>query len=112
MEIKEKIKKYYLKHGIGIDEDYVEGILNDPERVKALMRLYKQEEIETMNYIYGKPKNNNYFTEQELKEISKIDLFDKKLVEWIKLIQQNRNNEENLKEILEALEERRCPKCI
>lgn len=88
MEIKEKIKKYYLKHGIGIDEDYVEGILNDPERVKALMRLYKQEEIETTNYIYGKPKNNNYFTRFELETASKIDLFNKKMVEISKKIWQ------------------------
>ncbi len=37
------------------------------------MRLYKEKEIENMNYIFGKEKNNMYFTEFEL------NLFDKNL---------------------------------
>lgn len=61
------------------------------------MKLYKQEEIESMNYIFGKPESNNKFTKFELKAISKIDLFDRK---W-----ENRNDDEKLEEILKMLKE-------
>lgn len=69
----------------------------DKKKVKDFMKLYKQEEIESMNYIFGKPESNNKFTKFELKAISKIDLFDRK---W-----ENRNDDEKLEEILKMLKE-------
>lgn len=69
------------------------------------MRLYKQEEIDSMNYIFGKPESNKKFTKFELKAISKIDLFDRKVVNICKYIWENRNDDEKLEEILEMLKE-------
>ena len=69
------------------------------------MRLYKQEEIDSMNYIFGKPESNKKFTKFELKAISKIDLFDRKVVNICKFIWENRNDDEKLKEILKMLKE-------
>ena len=69
------------------------------------MRLYKQEEIDSMNYIFGKPESNKKFTKFELKAISKIDLFDRKVVNICKFIWENRNEDEKLKEILKMLKE-------
>lgn len=50
------------------------------------MRLYKDEEIDSMNYIFGKDRNNKYFTELELRLASKIDLFNRKTIEFYKNI--------------------------
>lgn len=72
----------------------------------------EKEKIKSMNYILGKPENNTYFTESELNELSKVNLFNKTVVKWCKLIWDNEDNEENLDEILNALNERRCPKCV
>ncbi len=69
------------------------------------MRLYKQEEIDSMNYIFGKPESNKKFTKFELKAISKIDLFDRKVINICKFIWENRNDDEKLKEILKMLKE-------
>ncbi len=69
------------------------------------MRLYKQEEIDSMNYIFGKPESNKKFTKFELKAISKIDLFDRKVINICKFIWENRNEDEKLKEILKMLKE-------
>lgn len=112
MEIKEKIKKYYEGIGIKVDDEYVKDILANEQRKNNIIRLYKQEEINSMNYILGKPEDNNYFTKSELEIVSKINLFNRKVVEWCKLIWSNKDNEENLNEISNALKERRCPKCI
>lgn len=69
------------------------------------MRLYKQEEIDSVNYIFGKPESNKKFTKFELKAISKIDLFDRKVINICKFIWENRNDDEKLKEILKMLKE-------
>lgn len=79
--------------------------MKNEEKVKAFMRLYKQEEIDSMNYIFGKPESNKKFTKFELKAISKIDLFDRKVVNICKFIWENRNNDEKLEEILKMLKE-------
>ena len=63
--------------------------MKDKKRTKELMRLYKREEIESMNYILGKPSDNNYFTKWELKLMSNIDLFNRKVVEVCKKIWEN-----------------------
>ena len=73
--------------------------MKDKEKVKQFMRLYKEEELESMNYILGKSKDNKYFTQFELEAMSKIDLFNRKVVEICKLIWDNRDDEEKVKEI-------------
>lgn len=60
--------------------------MKNKETVKQFMRLYEQEEIESMNYILGKPLENNVFTKFELELCSKIDLFNRKTVEICKSI--------------------------
>ena len=93
------------KNGIQVDDDYIEYKMQDKKKVKDFMILYKQEEIESMNYIFGKPESNNKFTKFELKAISKIDLFDRKVVNVCKYIWENRNDDEKLEEILKMLKE-------
>lgn len=67
------------------------------------MRLYKEKEIENMNYIFGKEKDNNYFTRLELEIASQLDLYDKKITEISKFIWDNKNNENKLKRILKNI---------
>lgn len=112
MEIKEMIRKVYQKNGVQVDDDYIEYKMKDKKKVKDFMRLYKQEEMDSMNYILGKDKDNKVFTKFELEAMNKIDLFDRKVIKWSKLIWDNRDNVENLNEISNALNEGRCPKCI
>lgn len=76
------------------------------------IRLYKSEKTNSLNYILGYPKQNNCFTKSELQIFSKLNLSNKSVVEWCKLIWVNRENNEYLDEIMNALNERRCPKCI
>ena len=86
MEKREKIKQIYRKLDIRVGDDIIDSVLNNKERYENMMKLYKREELESMNYILGKPYDNNYFTEFELKLLSTIDLFDSKLVEICKKI--------------------------
>lgn len=112
MKKKEKIRCVYKKHGVRVNDETMEAILEDKKRTKALLHRYKEEKLESMNYILGRPSDNKVFTKYELKAMNEVDLFNRKVVEWCKLIWDNRNNEENLDEILNALTERRCPKCM
>ena len=82
---------------IEVEEDYIDEIMKDKERVNAFERLYKQEEIETMNYIIGKPYDNKVFTKFELETLNGVNLWNKKLVELIKKIWTREMKEENLK---------------
>lgn len=66
-------------------------------------RTYKPEEIKAMNYIFGKDKDNKYFTEFESQAISHIDLLDKKLVGLCKIIWENRNNKKKLESFMKQL---------
>ncbi len=104
MEIKEKIRKIYQKNNIIVNDETIEAIIQDKERTKGLMKLYKDEEIESMNYIFGKSKDNMYFTQLELKIASKIDLFDKRIREMGREIYKNRNNSKKLREIIKKYE--------
>ena len=70
---KEKIRKIYQKFGGNISDEALQTILKDKERKNALMRIYKEEEINSMNYILGKPKGNSWFTKAELEEMSMIN---------------------------------------
>ncbi|MBR2246922.1 MAG: hypothetical protein IJ880_07865 [Bacilli bacterium] len=67
------------------------------------MREYKKEEINSMNYILGKPYDNLTFTKFELEAMSKIDLFNKKVINVCKIIWDNRDNEEKLNQFLKQL---------
>lgn len=86
MQIKEKIKKVYQKNDIIVNDETVEVIMQDKERTEGLMRLYKDEKIDSMNYIFGKERGNKHFTETELRLVSKIDLFNRKTIEVCKII--------------------------
>lgn len=84
MKMKEKIKKIYQKNGIKIDDDFIEYKMQNKKTVEQFKLLYEQEEVESMNYILGKPLDNTIFTKNEIKLCSKIDLFDRKTVEICK----------------------------
>ena len=86
MDKKEKIRKIYQKNGVQVDDDYIEYKMKDKETVKQFMRIYKQEEMDSMNYILGKPKDNLYFNKEELELMNTIDLFNRKVVEVCKAI--------------------------
>lgn len=86
MEIKEIIRKVYEKGGVQVDDDYIEYKMKDREKVKQFMKIYRQEEIDSMNYILGKPKNNLIFKIEELELCHKINLFDRKTIEICKSI--------------------------
>ena len=44
---------------------------------KNFIRLYENQEIESMNYIFDKNNTNNWFTQEELAFASQVDLFNK-----------------------------------
>lgn len=103
MKKREKVKQIYNKLGIIVGEDYIDGIMENKERLEGMMRLWKEEEIDSMNYIFGKSDDNKYFTEFEIELASKIDLFDRQVIKVCKNIWENRENEETLNSILEQL---------
>lgn len=107
MEEREKIKKIYKKANVKVSEDYIDNIMKDEERVKSFMEMYEQEKIWSMNEILGKPNDNKYFTEFELEVCSEVDLFNRNVIKWSKLIWQNRDNEEELNKIISILQNRR-----
>lgn len=96
MEIKEKIRKVYQKNGVSVDDDYIEYKMKNKEKVKQFMRIYKGEKIKSMNYIFGKDENNKRFTKTELSMVSKIDLFNRNVVEFYKHIYKKENREVNI----------------
>ena len=93
MEIKEKIRKVYQKNGVQVKDDYIEHKMQDKEKVKQFMRIYKEEEINSMNYILGKPEDNQVFTKEELIEMNKIDLFDRTVIKACRNIYKNKLEE-------------------
>ena len=107
MEEREKIKKIYKKANVKVSEDYIDNIMKDEKRVKSFMRMYEQEKIWSMNEILEKPHDNDYFTEFELEVCSKVDLFNRNIIKWSKLIWQNRDNKEELDKIISTLQIRR-----
>lgn len=74
---KEKIKQIYEKYDIVVTDDVIEAILKNNKKVEGLKRVYKEEEIESMNYIFGKDRENKYFTKRELNIASKINLLSR-----------------------------------
>ncbi len=56
---------------------------------KSIIRIYKPEEMEAMNYILEKDKDNKVFTKFELEALNKNNLFNRKVVEICKVIWAN-----------------------
>ena len=78
--------------------------MKNKKRVKGDMRLYKQEEIDSMQEILGKQHDNYYFTREELDFVSKIDLFDPYMISVAKEIWKQKDNPKMLKMYLAILE--------
>ena len=100
---KEKIRKIYQKNGVLVDDDYIENAMKDKRRVEGFMRLYKQEELESMNYILGKSDTNKIFTQFELEELSKINLFDRNMINICKQIWTLKDNRAELEKYLKII---------
>ena len=99
----EIIKDCYRSNGVKVDQDYIDNILKDKKRVEQFRELHEREKRQNMNYILGKPLENNEFTDFELEAISKIDIFNKKVVRISKIIWENKDNLEKLEEISKQL---------
>jgi hypothetical protein len=105
----EKLSPEYHKAWLnGIMTEELSNELENLRLQEDILRIYKQEEIDTMNYILGKQKNNNYFTEFELKAMAQIDLSDRKVVDICKIIWDNKDDEEKLKSFKKQLDESIC----
>ncbi len=96
MELKDRIQNYYKSEKIKVDDEFVSGVIADKDRANKLIKFFEPIEIKAMNHIYGKDENNKYFTEYELESASKVNLFDKKVVNLCKIIWDNRNNTKKL----------------
>lgn len=56
---KEKIKQIYQKYDIIVDNRSMDKILKNKQTVEGLMRIYKDEEIESMNTYLEKTEKIN-----------------------------------------------------
>lgn len=56
-----------------------------------------------MNYVLGKPLDNMEFTDFEIEALSKIDIFNRKLLKICKVIWDNKDNPEKLEEFANQL---------
>lgn len=98
MELKDRIKNYYKSEKIKVDDEFVNGVIADKDRANKLIKFFEPIELNAMNYILGKDKDNKVFSEYELNALSVIDLFDKKVVNLCKIIWDNKDdNEKNRK---------------
>ena len=86
-----------------MDDEFVRGVIADKNRANKLIKFLELIEIKAMNYIYGKDENNKYFTEYEIESASKVNLFDKKVVNICKIIWDNRNDTERLEKFIKQL---------
>ena len=53
-------------------------------KVKNFIRYYNDEEIQSMNFIFGKSDTNNWFTQEELSFACDIDLCNREKLEVAK----------------------------
>lgn len=98
MELKDRIKNYYKSEKIKVDDEFVNGVIADKDRANKLIKFFEPIELNAMNYILGKDKDNKVFSEYELNALSVIDLFNKKAVNLCKIIWDNKDdNEKNRK---------------
>ena len=103
MELKDRIKNYYKSEKVKVDDEFVSGVIADKDRANKLIKFFEPIEVKAMNYIYGKDENNKYFTEYELESVSKVNLFDKNVVNLCKIIWDNRNDTERLEKFIKQL---------
>ena len=54
---------------------------NNVVKVKNFIRFYDTNEINSMNFLFGKNDSNNWFTQEELAFASNINLQNKEQVE-------------------------------
>ena len=74
---------------------------------KNIIRIYKPEEMEVINHILGKDKENKWFNTEELEFVNKFDLYDKAVINLAKIIWKYRDNRKALdwiKKVFEAEE--------
>ena len=53
-------------------------------KVKNFIRYYNNEEIQSMNFLFGKSNTNNWFTQEELSFACDVDLHNKEKLEEAK----------------------------
>jgi hypothetical protein len=58
--------------------------MSDKPRIKKFIRFYENEEIESLNILFDKNINNNWFTQEELAFASDVDLLNRKNLEKAK----------------------------
>lgn len=93
------------KNDIGNEEDVIKELLDEnKKRIKALKKEWRiSENLEKINYIFGKEKDNKHFTQEELDCIELLNLDNSKLFEFYKFIWANRNNTEFLDKWIKQL---------
>lgn len=69
------------------------------------MRVYNNEEYKIMQYILGKSKDDNKYTEEEWNFVKDLDFSDKALPETAKLAWKHRNNTKFLNAMLKILKD-------
>lgn len=99
----EIIKDCYRSNGIKVDQDYIDDILKNKKRVEQFRELHEKEKRWNMNYVLGKPLDNMEFTDFEIEALSKIDIFNRKLLKICKVIWDNKDNPEKLEEFANQL---------
>lgn len=99
----EIIKDCYRSSGIKVDQDYIDDILKNKKRVEQFRELHEKEKRWNMNYVLGKPLDNMEFTDFEIEALSKIDIFNRKLLKICKVIWDNKDNPEKLEEFANQL---------
>ena len=62
-------------------------------KVKNFIRYYNDEEIQSMNFLFGKNYTNNWFTQEELAFACDVDLCDREKLEVAKINWQDINLE-------------------
>ena len=56
----------------------------EKSKVKNFIRYYNDEEIQSMNFLFGKSNSNNWFTQEELSFACGVDLHNREKLEEAK----------------------------
>ncbi len=72
---------------------------------KDIIRIYKNEELQVLNEMFKKDKNNKTFTYEELEFANKFDLTDKPIAKIAGIVWKYRNNKKALLQIKKMLEQ-------
>lgn len=57
---------------------------NNRNKVKNFIRYYDNDEIKSMNFLFGKNEFNNWFTQEELAFACDVDLYNRENLEIAK----------------------------